>query len=217
MSSEIEEARPRDTHIEVWSRAGKRPMLSLGAGPQLASYHSGCVGRDALRICAVSGMHFVAAAARDRADEVAARDQLFAGLGIACLLAGAAVAFSSRWVTRRSLQPLLHLASAVTTIEPGHGQPSQWRGDLAEIDALATRFNAFASAQSRLDNEQMELVNLADLTASQLDELRRGHPCRRIEAQLPDEALVRGDERLLGRASANHCERCVSQRGVLWR
>jgi K+-sensing histidine kinase KdpD len=49
----------------------------------------------------------------------------------------------------------------------------------------------------------MELVNLADLATAQLEELRHAHALREIEVQLPDEALVRGDERLLGRATAN--------------
>lgn len=80
---------------------------------------------------------------------------------------------------------------------------------LSAIDRLGALTEAllwFARAQGRLDEEQMDVVNLADLARSSLAELERLNAVRRIEHDLPDEALVRGDEGLLLRAVANLLE-----------
>jgi signal transduction histidine kinase len=61
----------------------------------------------------------------------------------------------------------------------------------------------FARAQERLDDEGVALVNMADVIRAQLVELEGATLNRPIVARLPDEALVRGDERLLGRITAN--------------
>jgi signal transduction histidine kinase len=55
----------------------------------------------------------------------------------------------------------------------------------------------------RLDDDAMEIVNLADVVRAQIAERARAHPAFAVRCQLPDEALVRGDERLLCRVVAN--------------
>lgn len=74
------------------------------------------------------------------------------------------------------------------------------------LGALTEALLWFARAQGRLDQEHMEVVNLADLVRSSLTELERLHAVSSIEHDLPDEALVRGDEGLLRRAVANLLE-----------
>jgi signal transduction histidine kinase len=77
---------------------------------------------------------------------------------------------------------------------------------LVAIDRLAALVEAllwFARAQGRLDEGDMDIVNLADVTRSELESLQRVHQGLRLECDLPDEALVRGDEGLLGRVVAN--------------
>jgi two-component system phosphate regulon sensor histidine kinase PhoR len=61
----------------------------------------------------------------------------------------------------------------------------------------------FSRAQGRLDDERMEIVNLADVVRAQVAELRARHGAKPVEVRAPDEALVRGDEHLLARAASN--------------
>jgi signal transduction histidine kinase len=76
---------------------------------------------------------------------------------------------------------------------------------LAAIDhlsELAETLLWFARSQAHLDLKHAELVNLADLARTQL-ELQSVPREWRVVSDLPDEALVRGDERLLGRVVGN--------------
>jgi signal transduction histidine kinase len=80
---------------------------------------------------------------------------------------------------------------------------------LSRLDSLIQVLLWFARAQAPLHGEDMEVVNLADVLAQQLIDLRRAQrPCS-IEERLPDEALVRGDERLLAAATANLLDNAV--------
>jgi len=77
---------------------------------------------------------------------------------------------------------------------------------LAALDRLSELVEAllwFARAQVRLDDASMEIVNVADVVRTQVAERERGHSSLVARCELPDEALVRGDERLLSRVIAN--------------
>jgi signal transduction histidine kinase len=77
---------------------------------------------------------------------------------------------------------------------------------LAALDRLSELVEAllwFARAQVRLDDASMEIVNVADVVRAQVAERERAHPSLVARCELPDEALVRGDERLLSRVVAN--------------
>jgi signal transduction histidine kinase len=77
---------------------------------------------------------------------------------------------------------------------------------LAALDRLSELVEAllwFARAQVRLDDASMEIVNVADVVRAQIAERERAHPSLVTRCDLPDEALVRGDERLLSRVIAN--------------
>jgi len=76
---------------------------------------------------------------------------------------------------------------------------------LAAIDhlsELAETLLWFARSQAQIDLETAEVVNVADLARAQLD-LQNVPQGRHVVRDLPDEALVRGDERLLGRVVGN--------------
>jgi two-component system heavy metal sensor histidine kinase CusS len=74
---------------------------------------------------------------------------------------------------------------------------------LDRLSALVEALLWFAKAQTRLDDASMEVVNLADVVRSEVAAYQRTDDMRVIRCDLPDEALVRGDERLLGRVAAN--------------
>src|SRR5262249_55150329 len=59
-----------------------------------------------------------------------------------------------------------------------------------------------------------QVVNLADLVRSELERAGRAHPERPMVADLPDEALVRGDEPLLARATADLVDNAVRHGGA---
>src|SRR5206468_4824312 len=83
---------------------------------------------------------------------------------------------------------------------------------LAAVDRLSALVEAllwFAKAQSRLDDQAMEVVNLADVVRAEIAGRQRGAGAPPIVSTLPDEALVRGDERLLGRIAANLLDNAV--------
>lgn len=79
---------------------------------------------------------------------------------------------------------------------------------LLHLEALIEVLLWFARTQAPLHGEEMELVNLADLLAQQLGEVD-GNGSRAVVRQLPDEALVRGDERLLARATWNLLDNAI--------
>jgi len=77
---------------------------------------------------------------------------------------------------------------------------------LEAVDRLAELVEAllwFAKAQTRLDDGAMEVVNMADLVRADIRRRQDEAPFVPLACHLPDEALVRGDERLLGRVIAN--------------
>jgi signal transduction histidine kinase len=82
---------------------------------------------------------------------------------------------------------------------------------LAAMDRLSELIEAllwFARAQGRLDDDRMGLVNVADLIRTQLAE-RAPELGDAVSTELPDEALVRGDEHLLGRVTANLLDNAI--------
>ena len=76
-------------------------------------------------------------------------------------------------------------------------------GALDRLSELVEALLWFARAQVRLDDAAMEIVNLADVIRAQVAERERTQRSPVARCRLPDEALVRGDERLLGRVVAN--------------
>jgi signal transduction histidine kinase len=84
-----------------------------------------------------------------------------------------------------------------------HGNAGSARA-LAALDRLSDLIESllwFARAQHRLDRAAMAVVNVADLVRSQVANLPE--PRVPVACELPDEALVRGDEHLLRRIVAN--------------
>jgi two-component system sensor histidine kinase TctE len=79
-------------------------------------------------------------------------------------------------------------------------------GALARLESLTEILLWFARAQAPLQGEDMDVVNLADVIANQVPQASAGVV---IAAQLPDEALVRGDERLLARATWNLLDNAI--------
>jgi signal transduction histidine kinase len=86
------------------------------------------------------------------------------------------------------------------------------RRALAALDGLSHLVDAllwFARTEQQLDVDRMDLINLADLVRSALAEHASGTPAHLVRCDAPDEALVRGDERLLARVVANLVDNAV--------
>lgn len=108
--------------------------------------------------------------------------------------------------------PLTIARAEIEALARGEGNGGGIARALAALERLASLVDAllwFARAQSRLDHERMELVNLADLVRGEVEELRRAHRHRAFACDLPDEALVRGDEHLIRRAVANLLDNAI--------
>lgn len=98
---------------------------------------------------------------------------------------------------------------------PGTDERSVPRA-LKALDRLAELIDAllwFARAQAPLDDSAMDVVNLADLVRADVGGRQAGAPHTEIRSRLPDEALVRGDERLLGRVIANLMDNALKHGG----
>ncbi|MGH9885993.1 MAG: sensor histidine kinase, partial [bacterium] len=83
---------------------------------------------------------------------------------------------------------------------------------LAALDRLSELVEIllwFARAQTPLDDAGMDIVNLADVVRTQVADRSRVEPSFVACCDLPDEALVRGDERLLCRVAANLIDNAV--------
>jgi signal transduction histidine kinase len=80
---------------------------------------------------------------------------------------------------------------------------------LAGVSSLAEALLLFARAQAKVSDERMAVVNLADVAREQVELVRTREPSTTFSVQLPDEALVRGDERLLSRAVANLLDNAI--------
>lgn len=74
----------------------------------------------------------------------------------------------------------------------------------------------FARVQEPLDRGRMSIVNVADLVRSELDERRPLLGDTLLACQLPDEALVRGDERLLRRVTTNLVDNAIKHGDSRW-
>lgn len=83
---------------------------------------------------------------------------------------------------------------------------------LAALDRLSNLIEAllwFARAQGRLDDERIGVVNVADVVRTQALEREHLRVCKSISCDLPDEALVRGDEHLLSGVTANLLDNAI--------
>jgi len=83
---------------------------------------------------------------------------------------------------------------------------------LAALDRLSELVEVllwFARVEVRLDDAAMDVVNLADLVRAEVAQRTRVQPGFSARCDLPDEALVGGDERLLCRLTANLVDNAV--------
>jgi len=265
---ETEEQRSPGTRIEVRDAAGS-PLATVGEVFGLPNRQVGCANYEVVRVCGARSGRFSVVVGAPRAADEAARRYLILALIAVTMGAGMSVTVLSRAITRRSLRPLAGLAARIAAVEPGDGARVAGENSLAELDALASRFDDlllrfeealgrerrltaqashelrtpltlaraeiealaapgadpqavtralaavdrladlvdallwFAKAQARLDDGAMEIVNLADLVRAQVAERGGADRHAPVVCHLPDEALVRGDERLLGRITAN--------------
>jgi signal transduction histidine kinase len=67
----------------------------------------------------------------------------------------------------------------------------------------------FARVQEPLDEECLGIVNLADVVRAEVTQQKPAMASMTLSCELPDEALVRGDERLLRRVTANLIDNAV--------
>jgi signal transduction histidine kinase len=125
---------------------------------------------------------------------------------------GAALSREKRLTAQASHELRTPLAVARAEIEElsdaGNGEQGYGRA-IAALDRLSELVQAllwFARAEERLDDDRIGIVNLADVVRAQVAECERLHPGRAMASALPDELLVRGDEHLLGLATANLIE-----------
>jgi signal transduction histidine kinase len=99
--------------------------------------------------------------------------------------------------------PLTHARAEIEAISEGSDHRAGVERSIRAIDHLTELVDAllwFAKAQERLEPSHLDVVNLADLVRA---ELALMVPANAIDSQLPEEALVSGDERLLARVVAN--------------
>jgi signal transduction histidine kinase len=108
--------------------------------------------------------------------------------------------------------PLTIARAEIEALSSAADAPLARERALAAVDRLAQLVEIllwFARAQARLDDEKMDVVNLADVVRAQVAERVRAEPLFLARCDLPDEVLVRGDERLLGRVAANLLDNAV--------
>jgi signal transduction histidine kinase len=108
--------------------------------------------------------------------------------------------------------PLTIARAEIDALSSAADAPLARARSLAALDRLSELVEIllwFARAQTRLDDEAMDVVNLADVVRAQLAERAQAQTSFIARCDLPDEALVRGDERLLGRLAANLLDNAV--------
>lgn len=182
LNTEIQEVRPSNVRIEVRDAAGSL-KLAQGEGPELAGARSGCTTIDDLRVCSLESHGLRLVAARSRADDAALLRTIVGVLGLLSFAAAAVVAFVSRAVTGRAVEPLSALAGKVAGLEPGSGERLGIRSDLEEVDVLSSRFDALVVRfEGALEREKR-------FTAEASHELRT--PLTIALAEM--EALARGE------------------------
>lgn len=182
LGAEIQEVRPNNVRIEVRDAAGDL-KLAQGDGPKLEKYETGCTTVDDVRVCSLVSHGLRLVAARSRADDAALLRTIVVVLGLVSLAAAAIVAFVSRAVTGRAVQPLTELAGRVARMEPGGGERLGLRSNLKELDVLSSRFDALvARFEGALEREKR-------FTAEASHELRT--PLTIALAEM--EALARGE------------------------
>jgi signal transduction histidine kinase len=182
LNEEIHEVRPGNVRVEVRTAEGDL-KLAQGEGPKLEKYENGCKTVDDVRVCSLVSHGLRLVAARSRADDAALLGTIVVVLGLISLAAAAIVAFVSRGVTGRAVQPLTELAGRVGEIEPGGGDRLGIQSGLEEVDVLSSRFDALvARFEGALDREKR-------FTAEASHELRT--PLTIALAEM--EALARGE------------------------
>ncbi|HKO94729.1 MAG TPA: HAMP domain-containing sensor histidine kinase, partial [Polyangiaceae bacterium] len=108
--------------------------------------------------------------------------------------------------------PLTLARAEIESLSRGEQDQSAAVRAMTAIDRLTALVQAllwFARAQERLRNEDLELVNLADLVRTEVAALQLAHARARFHCELPDEALVHADEELVRRAVSNLLENAV--------
>jgi signal transduction histidine kinase len=97
--------------------------------------------------------------------------------------------------------PLTVARAEIEAVARGDARAAQALAALDRLSDLVESLLWFARAQNRLDSALMAVVNVADVVRSQAANL----PAHLVPFvfRLPDEALVRGDEHLLRRITAN--------------
>jgi signal transduction histidine kinase len=113
--------------------------------------------------------------------------------------------------------PLTVLRAEIEAIGPrtsDHGAVDRALQAADRLRALVEALLWFSRAQGQLDDDRMEIVNLADVVRSQVAELRARYGHREVEVHAPDEALVRGDEHLLARAASNLIDNALKYGGA---
>lgn len=108
--------------------------------------------------------------------------------------------------------PLTLALAEMETLARGEGdgaEPARALGALNRLAQLAESLLWFARAQGKVVDARTDVVNISDVIRAQIEALRKTHPKRRFELDLPDEALVQAEETLIARAIGNLLDNAV--------
>jgi signal transduction histidine kinase len=86
---------------------------------------------------------------------------------------------------------------------PSHAGVARALRSADNLVQLVESLLMFGRAEARFDPSELDVVNLADIVRRETSRLGGAMADRRISVDIPDEALVRGDDRLLGRTVSN--------------
>jgi signal transduction histidine kinase len=108
--------------------------------------------------------------------------------------------------------PLTLALAELEALARGEGdgaEPARALGALNRLAQLAESLLWFARAQGKIVDTRTDVVNLSDIIRAQVEDLRKAHPARRFQLDLPDEALVQAEETLIARAIGNLLDNAV--------
>ena len=179
-------AMARRAVLPLTALAGRVETLEPGTGERVAS-HSG--------VAEVNGLAQAFDDLVERFEEALAREKRFAAEA-----------------SHELRTPLTVARAEVEALILGDTDAHAATRALAAVDglgALVDRLLWFARAGERLDERFTAVVNVTDALREELAAVARAHPDRLKPIDLPDEALVRGDETLLRRTLANLLDNAV--------